>query len=148
MRIQKGDTDSGSFMIDPSGHGTGVSSVIGAEGIGFAENVFLNVYRVTKEYGGGSTSSGMLANTIIKACENNDIVNVSWGSLGDEIGKIRPEKELWYKPAMDMGCLVVKALETLESNNLRNIQFRFVRLILVWQAWEIQEKSQGFQVSG
>lgn len=84
---------------DPNGHGTMVSSVIGGKGLlGVAKNVKLNVYRVTKQGSGGSTSSEVLQMSMHKACLENldpkgiNVVNVSWGGRFDE-GGLQPDEK-------------------------------------------------------
>lgn len=105
----KGHDSAGDKDIDPDGHGTAVSGMIAGRQVGITHQLDLEVYRVTEPHGGGSVSHALLSAAIEKACEKSDVVNVSWGSLADEIGFARPEDELWYGKAAKRGCLVVKA---------------------------------------
>ena len=109
LSMDKGHDSAGDPLRDIDGHGTAVSGMIGARDIGITSHINLNVYRVTDENAGGSTSTAFLAAAIEKACQKADIVNLSWGSMVDEIGLQDITKELWYREAVAKGCIVVKA---------------------------------------
>lgn len=109
LDIEMGHDSSGRANIDPDGHGTAVSGMIGAEGIGVSRFVHLDVYRVTEEHALGSTSNGLLAAAIERACQGSDIVNVSWGSLAHEWGLTDVDDQEWYDEAQRQGCLVVQS---------------------------------------
>lgn len=109
LDIEMGHDSAGRANIDPDGHGTAVSGMIGAQGIGISNFVHLDVFRVTEEHALGSTSGGLLAAAIERACQESDIVNVSWGSLADELGLTDIDEEEWYEEAQRQGCLVVQS---------------------------------------
>ena len=108
-RLYKGHEDAGNEKIDPVGHGTAVAGMIAGTGVGFTKYVNLNVYRITRKHGGGSVSSKNLSNSIKKACDTSEIVNVSWGSSADEMGMKNPKEEKWFDYAAKKGCLIVKS---------------------------------------
>lgn len=108
-KLFKGYPEAGNEKIDPEGHGTAVSGMISGKGVGFTKYVNLNIYRVTKKYGGGSVRSEALSTAIKNACSNSDIVNVSWGSSADEKGMGNPKEDSWYDYAAKKGCLIVKS---------------------------------------
>jgi len=107
--LLKGHEESGNHQIDPEGHGTAVSGMISGKGVGFTKHVHLNVYRVTKKFGGGGVSTKNLETSILNACDRAEIVNVSWGSSADEKGLRNPKEEGWYSKAQEKGCLIVKS---------------------------------------
>jgi hypothetical protein len=107
--VAKGHDAAGEMDIDPDGHGTAVAGMIAGRGVGITQYVDLTVFRVTGPNSNGSTSDAFLAASIEKACETSDVVNVSWGSMSDEYGFDDIKKELWYRKAVEKGCLIVKA---------------------------------------
>jgi hypothetical protein len=108
-KLFKGYNEAGKETIDPEGHGTAVSGMIAGKGVGFTKFVNLNIYRVTKKFGGGSVRTEHLASAIRKACDTSEIVNVSWGSSAGERGMRNPKDENWFEYAASKGCLIVKS---------------------------------------
>ncbi len=109
VETKKGSDTAGDINTDEGGHGTPVSGMIAGRNTGVTKNTDLSVYKITREYYEGVESS-VLAAAIEKACkDNNDIVNLSWGSSKDEQEEIDAKKELWYEVAERLGCLVVKS---------------------------------------
>ncbi len=106
---KKGHKSAGNPSLDPHGHGTAVTGIVSGKGIGITKNVNLKAYRVTEKDANGITSKALLAASIEKACEESDVVNISWGSVsnGEVYGKGR--EPLWLQKAKDSGCLVVKS---------------------------------------
>jgi len=109
ITVAQGHEGAGDPNKDIDGHGTAVSGMIAAKDIGVTSNINLEVYRVTEKNAGGSTSNALLAAAIEKACKTSDIVNVSWGSLFDEIGISKANEEKWFNFARDHGCIIIKA---------------------------------------
>ena len=107
--IQKSYDVAGEAINDVDGHGTAVAGVIAGKGVGVSQNLNLNLYRITEPNAEGSVSMALLSAAIEKACESSDIVNVSWGSLVDELGGSDVRTQRWYKKAEERGCLIVKA---------------------------------------
>ena len=94
---------------DEQGHGTAVTGMIAAQGIGVTEHVDLNIYRVSPEGDDSLVSSGMLGAAIVKACRESEIVNVSWGSRDVELDPSLILDEAWVREAAERGCLVIKS---------------------------------------
>lgn len=109
VKVAKGFDRAGDEFRDEGGHGTAVSGMIAAKGVGITSAINLNIYRTTEGGQKGIITSGFLAASIEKACRDSDIVNVSWGSDSQELGIADIERELWYRKAQKMGCLIIKS---------------------------------------
>lgn len=109
LRVEKGHELAGDKNVDDGGHGTPVSGMVSGKYTGVTKNTDLTVYKITQGRE-GNVSNAQIAEAVEKACkENNDVVNLSWGSLKDEEEELEPKNELWYEVAQKMGCLIVKA---------------------------------------
>ncbi|MFY7993083.1 MAG: S8 family peptidase [Bacteriovoracaceae bacterium] len=94
---------------DDGGHGTNVAGMIAGKNTGITGHTELSVYKISQGRT-GKVGNGVIAAAIEKACkDNNDIVNVSWGSQKDELEEIIPKEELWYEVANRLGCIIIKA---------------------------------------
>lgn len=111
FKVDKAMEAAGTPSTDEDGHGTAVSGLIGAQNfIGLAPNLDLTTYRVTKLNSEGSTDEASIVAGLEKACDDgNEIINLSWGSLFDEVGITSAEKRRAAALAKmaDKGCLVV-----------------------------------------
>jgi hypothetical protein len=83
--------------------------MIAGKNTGITGHTELSVYKISQGRT-GSVGNGVIAAAIEKACkDNNDIVNVSWGSQKDELEEIIPKEELWYEVANRLGCIIIKS---------------------------------------
>ena len=108
-RLIKGYDLAGVQYIDQNGHGTAVSGMIAARETGVTKNINLDIFRLTGNNAAGSASHAMIADSILRACQTSEIVNLSWGGYADEQGAESPANAIWYQEAMDKGCLIIKS---------------------------------------
>ncbi|MFX3675598.1 MAG: S8 family peptidase [bacterium] len=103
------DSESRDKDNDDGGHGTNVAGMIAGKNTGVTAHTELSVYKISQGRT-GRVGNGVIAAAIEKACkDNNDIVNVSWGSEKDELEEINPKEELWYEVASRLGCIIIKS---------------------------------------
>ncbi len=108
FKTAKGHGRAGAADTDVDGHGTGVVGMIAGKEIGVTSQVEVTSYRHTENNSAGKGSTALIAAAVEKACEEHDVVNLSWGTLADELGA-KEEEELWYEKAKEKGCLVIQA---------------------------------------
>lgn len=97
------------LQYDDGGHGTPVASMISGKHTGVTKNVDLSLFKLTSDRD-GSSSTARIAEAVEKACkQNNDVVNLSWGSESEERVEIDTKSQLWYEVARKQGCLIVQS---------------------------------------
>lgn len=109
FKIKKGIDEAGPPGVDEFGHGTGVTSALAAKEIGVTSANQLTFYRISKKDAGASSNEEDLESAIIRACKENDIINLSWGNILEERGGRDLLKKRWYDTARKHGCLVVES---------------------------------------
>ena len=109
IKVEAANSSISGLEHDDGGHGTPVASMISGKHTGVTKNVDLTMFKLTNERKESSTDS-RIAEAIEKACkQNNDVVNVSWGSTLEEQSEVNSKAQLWYEVAKRQGCLVIQS---------------------------------------